>query len=185
MTAERVFLKLLGLLGVMTLVLIASDRAGAEPNELIVLKDDCTARIIGLEKEIRSTELWLAVISIGGAIIGAIGAIASGFITKKASARKAAAIVGALGAVVASLNQVLPNTENLRAIHSVAAIHQTLGISVYYQMAESERKNPESEGRRFAVARFTQCLSPSPDTEIPPLPSPIFSKSGGEQGVDY
>jgi hypothetical protein len=90
------------------LLISAATFAGPREESLAKQQAACEANISYFRGRIDSVTLWSNVFVVTGAVVAAIGSALAGFL-KSGSQRKAAAVIGAVGAVVTVLPKILPD----------------------------------------------------------------------------
>ncbi|WP_437285647.1 hypothetical protein [Sorangium sp. So ce406] len=180
--------------GVMAASIFAVQEVFAEP------KDDgleeqvkaCNDNVAYFRSRVDSVVMWSNVFMIAGAVISAVGSGLAGFLNS-AGRRKAAAIVGALGAVLTVTPKALPDKERLLASLSSAEKHRLVGTKIRNQFQFARPDESLVDAQKYVSARFTDCASLDPPQGVPELPSltpvsvppvlaptPVSASTGGE-----
>ncbi len=107
---------------------------------------------------------------IAGALMSGTGAVFAAFLSTS-NQRKAAALVGALGAVVTVLPKALPSKEALSEHLNAAERHRLLGTKVRNQFQFAEPDESLTTAKKYVSARFTDCASLEPPSAAPDLPT--------------
>ncbi|WP_437285648.1 hypothetical protein [Sorangium sp. So ce406] len=164
--------------GVMAASILTAQDVLADP------KDDgleeqvkaCNDNVAYFRSRIDDVVLWSNVFMIAGAIISAVGSGLAGFLNS-AGRRKAAAIAGALGAVLTVTPKALPDKERLLASLSSAEKHRLVGTKIRNQFQFARPDESLVDAQKYVSARFTDCASLDPPQGVPELPSmqPISS----------
>ncbi|XXX74130.1 hypothetical protein WMF30_41445 [Sorangium sp. So ce134] len=157
--------------GVMAASIFAVHEAFAEP------KDDgleeqvkaCNDNVAYFRSRIDDVVLWSNVFMIAGAIISAVGCGLAGFLNS-AGRRKAAAVVGALGAVLTVTPKALPDKERLLTSLSSAEKHRLVGTKMRNQFQFARPDESLVDAQKYVSARFTDCASLDPPQGVPELP---------------
>jgi hypothetical protein len=152
-------------------VFVALNAAHAADDALSQQAKACDDNVAYYRSKIDGVVAWSNVFMVSGAIIAAIGSAFAGVLTKDAH-RKAAAVLGALGAVITVLPKTLPDKEALQAHLSAAEKHRVLGEKVRNQLGFAQPGESIVEAQKYASARFTDCASVDPPAAAPELPEP-------------
>ncbi|WP_437313502.1 hypothetical protein [Sorangium sp. So ce385] len=158
--------------GVMAASILAVQDAPAEPKDdgLKAQAELCDGNVKYFQSRVDSVVTWSNVFMIAGAIISATGSALAGFLNS-ASRRKAAAIVGALGAVLTVTPKALPDKEKLLASLGAAEKHRLVGVKMRNQFQFARPGESLVEAQKYVSARFTDCASLDPPHNVPELPS--------------
>ena len=149
--------------------LASSAYANAEAKELDKLRAECEAKLDEYSWRAERSKLASNILLITGAVIAAAGSALAGFLTKS-KMRKAAAITGALGAVVAVVPKTLPDATELMQRHDRAGKHRDAGRKVLYQLSEIGDDKYIPTCREYVIARFVECAGIYPGETVPELP---------------
>jgi hypothetical protein len=152
--------------------LSASIASAGEPEEFHEERSLCAARIEKLDHAIRSSTLWGNVLLICGAASAAIGSALAGFL-KNEKARKSAAIIGAVGAVVSVIQtKVVPEKDVLQAQLLAADRHRSVAEKVRGQLPYLDGPSFIRENKKYVVARFLECAALEAKETVPEFPQP-------------
>jgi hypothetical protein len=151
-------------------------------NPLVEARGKCEQKIGLIQNKLDSAQSWTRTLTIFSAIIGFFGSLGAGFLPN-AKSKKVSAVVGALGATLGSVSQVLPNPTELATNLKHAAQHQTAGMQVYLQLGLGP--DPGASGSKYSAARFVECASHMPSEKVEPIPSAFSRSGGGELGSDF
>jgi hypothetical protein len=152
-------------------VFVALNAAHAADDALSQQAKACNDNVAYYRSKIDGVVAWSNVFMVSGAIIAALGSAFAGVLTKDAH-RKAAAVLGALGAVITVLPKTLPDKEALQVHLSAAEKHRVLGEKVRNQLGFAQPGESIVEAQKYASARFTDCASVDPPAAAPELPEP-------------
>ncbi|WP_437567895.1 hypothetical protein [Sorangium sp. So ce542] len=183
--------------GLVAASIFAVHEAFAEP------KDDgleeqvkaCNDNVAYFRSRVDDVVMWSNIFMITGAVISATGSALAGFLNS-AGRRKAAAIVGALGALLTVTPKALPDKERLLVSLSSAEKHRLVGTKIRNQFQFARPDEPLVDAQKYVSARFTDCASLEPPQGVPELPSltpgsvtpvlaptPVSVSTGGETPV--
>jgi hypothetical protein len=155
----------------LTLVLVnVVSAAGADA--LSQQAKSCDDNVSYFRNKIDGVVAWTNVCLILGAITAALGSACAGFLPKD-GLRKAAALLGALGAVLTVIPKTLADKDTLQAHLAAAEKHRVLGSKVRNQLAFARPDESVIEAQKYASARFTDCASVDPPAAAPDLPAPV------------
>jgi hypothetical protein len=147
-------------------------QADASPAESLSNQaSDCHVSIVIWQARLEQAVFWSNVLMIAGAIVSATGAGLAAFLNKKAQ-RRAAAVVGAIGALLTVLPKALPDKADLQGKLAAADKHRTIAEKVVNQFrfgAPTEDDRVEAE--KYASARYTDCVALNPPASVPDLPA--------------
>lgn len=129
----------------------------------------CDANIAYFRAAMDRSVLWSNASMILGALMSGTGAVFAAFLSAS-SQRKAAALIGALGAVISVLPKALPSQEALAARLAAAERHRLLGTKVRNQFQFAEPDESLTSAKKYVSARFTDCASLDPPAAAPDLP---------------
>ncbi|WP_438002514.1 hypothetical protein WMF26_44155 [Sorangium sp. So ce185] len=130
----------------------------------------CNDNVTYFRSRVDNVVMWSSIFMITGAVISATGSALAGFLNSN-SRRKAAAIVGALGAVLTVTPKVLPDKEHLLASLSSAEKHRLVGTKIRNQFQFARPGESLVDAQKYVSARFTDCASLDPPQGVPELPS--------------
>jgi hypothetical protein len=130
----------------------------------------CEDNVSYFRTQIDHVIAWSNAFMIAGALTAGAGSVFAAVLTKDAH-RKAAAFVGALGALITVLPKTLPDKEALQLHLSAAEKHHILGAKVYNQIAFAQADESVVDAKKYASARFTDCASLDPPAAAPDLPT--------------
>ncbi|AGP38650.1 hypothetical protein [Sorangium cellulosum] len=152
--------------------ILAVQDASAEPKDdgLKEQVELCNKNVEYFQSRVDSVVTWSNVFMIAGALISATGSALAGFLNS-ASRRKAAAIVGALGAVLTVTPKALPDKEKLLASLGAAEKHRLVGMKIRNQFQFARPGESLVDAQKYVSARFTDCASLEPPQGVPELPS--------------
>ena len=129
----------------------------------------CAQRMEMLGLQIQSVTIWSGIFMLAGAGVAGVGSACAGFL-KGSRARKVAAVVGALGAFISVLPKILPAKEDMLATRFAADKHSTLGNKVLNQIMLARSDELTIEAKKYASARFSDCVAMAPPADVPDLP---------------
>jgi hypothetical protein len=152
--------------------LTTSVASAADPDEFYEERSLCAARIETLNRAIRSSTLWGNVFLICGAVSAATGSALAGFL-KNDKARKSAAVIGAIGAVVSVVQtKVVPEKDALQAQLLASDRHRSVAEKVRAELPYLDGTSFVRENKKYVVARFLECSSLEPRELVPEFPQP-------------
>jgi hypothetical protein len=146
----------------------ASARADSGPFDTMLAS--CDKKLESYDSQARSAKLTNDVLLITGAIIAAFGSALGGFL-RKDNQRKVAAVVGAIGAVLAVFPKTLPDPAQLRATYYTAGKHRDAGVRVMVQLNYFQHESFRRLLDEYVVARFASCSAIQPASEVPDPPT--------------
>lgn len=129
----------------------------------------CDARIAELTKAVASSSLLGTIILIFGASLAGVGCALAGFV-QHGGLRRAGAVLGVGGAIVAILPRIVPHHAALEASLRAADRHRTLAVGINSEIPFLRDEEIIKQSERYVAARFEQCRSPRPDLELSALP---------------
>jgi hypothetical protein len=155
---------------ILTVVTVRAQEAAplVKPN-VEALLGTCDARLEVLQQQATSARRTGNILLIVGASIAALGSALAGFLTK-AGHRKAMAIIGAVGAVVAVLPKTLDDPTEVLTRRAAAERHRDMALKVKLQLPELPQTY-ESLGRQYIVARVVDCNNSTPPEKVPEPPA--------------
>src|SRR5262245_41563262 len=119
---------------VLLTLLLVNGVSAAEADALSQQAKACDDNVGYFRDRIDSVVAWTNVCVILGAITAALGSAFAGFLSKD-GLRKAAALLGALGAVLTVIPKTLADKDALQAHLAAAEKHRVLGTKVRNQLA--------------------------------------------------
>jgi hypothetical protein len=161
---------------ILTAVMVhAQEAASPAKPDIEALLGTCDARLEVLQQQATSARRTGNILLIVGASIAALGSALAGFLTKS-SHRKAMAIIGAVGAVVAVLPKTLDDPTELLTRRAAAERHRDMALKVKLQLPELPQTY-ESLGRQYIGSRVVDCNNSTPPEKVPDPPDvpPDFS----------
>lgn len=151
----------------------AADQLGS-----LIMK--CETRLDQLQQQATDARRNGNILLIIGASVAALGSALAGFLTKTRH-RKAMAIIGAMGAVLAVLPKTLDDPTELLTRRAAAERHRDMALKVTLQLPYLPRTY-EPLGKQYIVARMVDCTNSSPPGTVPepPRDSTMATNSGFE-----
>jgi hypothetical protein len=138
----------------------------------------CAARIEAHSRRATSARHAANILLVVGASTAALGSALAGFLTK-AKLRKAMAIVGAAGAVLAVVPKTLDDPGEVRVLQKNAERHHDVAVKVQRQFIFFEDLTYKKRLAQYVIARLSDCEANEPPEKLPDLPLPSPAPSEG------
>jgi TonB family protein len=136
----------------------------------------CEARLAAHLAKAESTQRTANVLLVVGALVAALGNALAPFL-KKAPLRKATAVLGAIGAVMAVVPKTLDEPAKFRTLHANAERHRDIAVKVHMQFSLITDAEAKAVLSKYVIARLADCESGNPSSQ-PPEP-PVHDGTSG------
>jgi hypothetical protein len=138
----------------------------------------CETRIEAHAQRATSARHAANILLVVGASTAALGSALAGFLTK-AKLRKAMAIGGAAGAVLAVVPKTLDDPGEVRVLQKNAERHHDVAVKVQRQLIFFEDPAYKKRLAQYVIARLSDCEAKEPPEKLPDLPLPASPPPDG------